>query len=223
LFYESIIQYFVFIFLPIDLFRKWEIFETKNDKIAVLLPGYTETQFIFRNLRKELRKNEIGYKVIRYKPFFGDLKKLTNDLKLEIDLLLERNRKYEIYIIGHSMGGLIGRYLLENNSYSNVCSLIMIATPHKGTIFGRFGIGKCAKQLIPNSRFLNGLSKSSISNTMNLYSQMDSLIYPRNSAIYFENNIALKDKTLHNSTVFNSETTKLIIEEIKYGKCNTTN
>ncbi len=140
LLFESLIQFFVFIFLPIDLLRKWERYESNTNKIAILLPGYSETQFVFWNLRRQLKKNNIGYKTIKYKPFLGDLTKLAKDLKLEIGLILKNNSESEIYIIGHSMGGLIGRYLLENNNYTNICCLIMIATPHSGTVLGKIGI-----------------------------------------------------------------------------------
>jgi pimeloyl-ACP methyl ester carboxylesterase len=223
LFRETIIQFFVFLFFPIDIISKWEIHDLSNKKIAILLPGYSETQFVFWKIRKQLRKNEIGYKVIKYKPFLGDLKILTRNLKIELDSILTSNPKSEIFIIGHSMGGLIGRYFLENYNYPNIHSLIMISTPHKGTILGQFGLGKCAKQLIPNSGFINDLSKSPICKTLNIYSTADSLICPRESAIYIENNIVLKDKLLHNSTMFNKETSRIIIEDIKYGKYKTSN
>jgi triacylglycerol lipase len=223
LLYESFLQVFVFLSLPIDFLRRWDTYESTSNKFAVLLPGYSETQFVFWNLRRNLKKNNIGYKTIKYKPFFGDLTKHAKDLKMEIDVICNNNCEPEIYIIGHSMGGLIGRYFLENNNYTNVCYLIMIATPHNGTILGKLGIGECANQLIPNSNFLNDLSDKPIVNSMNLYSNADSLICPRDSAIYMKNNFLIKNKPLHNSTLFKYETINLIIERIRYGKCNSTN
>ena len=216
LLFELFIQYIIIIILPI------ENYESNSNKIAILLPGYSETQFVFWRLRRQLKQNNISYKTIKYKSFFGDLTKLANDLKLDIDLILKNNSNSEIYIIGHSMGGLVGRFLLENNYYNNCC-LIMIATPHSGTFLSKIGFGKCAKQMRPNSKFITSLSNIPINNSMNFYSVADSLICPRISAVYIKNNYKIKNQPLHNGTLFSRHVSELIIERIKYGKYYTTN
>jgi triacylglycerol lipase len=216
---ESFLQYGVFFFLLVDSFRKWESYRSPiNNKIAILLPGYMETQLIYMKIMKHLRKNEIGYKCIRYKPFTGDLKNLAENLKILIDLIVEENKQSEIYLIGHSMGGLIGRYFLETYEYKNIHSLIMIATPHKGTIMAKFGIGKCSEQMTPGSNFIRNLSNNFIEDSINFYSIADSLICPRNNALYLKNNHKIESHPLHNSTVFSMSAIKIIIDKIVYGK-----
>ncbi|MBN1184238.1 MAG: alpha/beta fold hydrolase [Bacteroidales bacterium] len=218
IFKESLLQYCVFIILPFELFTKWEINEGKSNKFVILLPGYSETQFIFWKIRKVLEKNNIGYMTMKYKPILGDLYKHSNDLKQTIDLFLKENDKLNIYILGHSMGGLIGRHFLENNNYNNVKSLIMIATPHKGTYLAKLGIGKSSKQLRPNSNFLKELRDDKLLSVLNIYSDADNLICPRSNALFQRNNINLENLPLHNSCLFQKQTLRIIKDNILYGK-----
>ena len=212
--YESLLQYFVFIFLPIDLIRKWEINKTKSNKYVILLPGYSETQFIFWRIRKVLKLTGVNFFTIKYKPFLGDLHLQIEILKTQISSISATEDDAEIYLIGHSMGGLIGRYYVENYDNNNIKLLVMIATPHRGTILGKFGIGRSAKQLIPENPFLKKLKNNNLGKILNIYSKADSLICPRQSAIYSDNSISLDSKPLHNSTLFNRQTLTLIKDKI---------
>jgi len=149
-------------FLPIDLIRKWEINKTNSKKYVILLPGYSETQFIFWRIRKILKLTGVNYLTIKYKPFLGDIYLQIELLKTQISSIKTIDENAEIYLIGHSMGGLIGRYYVEYHDSNNIKLLVMIATPHKGTFLGKFGVGKSAKQLVPKNPFLQQLKNNNL-------------------------------------------------------------
>lgn len=74
------------------------------------------------------------------------------------------SNKYRFNIIGHSMGGLVARYYIENlNQDSHVCKLITICTPHWGSDMakasnnvGFWGHKLCDHDLHPNSAMYGG-------------------------------------------------------------------
>lgn len=214
---ELIIQYFVFLlFLP-DFFSKWKPTVEKANEYVILLPGYTETRFVFWKVIRRLKKERFNFVVIKYKPFFGSLVSQSNNLKITIDKILANNSDAEIFIVGHSMGGLIGRHYLENNNNKNISSLIMIATPHKGTYLAKMGIGRCSREITPESTFIKNLKKQPINKSINILSDGDNMICPRESAKYFDENIKIEAAPLHNSIIFSSQTIQIIINIIKNG------
>lgn len=216
---ESIFQYQIFLNLPIDLlFKDWNSKNINGDKFVFLLPGYSETRYIFKKISNSLEKTKISYKILRYKPFFGPLESQSNILANEITTLITKNPQVKIYIIGHSMGGLIGRHCLSINNFRNVDSLLMISTPHKGTVFGRIAVGKCAKQMVPNNQFLNSLNKIKPKiRSYNYFSRGDNLISPRDNMLYLENNYELENRPLHNSTVNHDKVREFILDNIING------
>lgn len=211
---EGVLQCIVFIMLPIDLLRKWDVYEGNKNKMVILLPGYTETQFIFYKLKKRLLKRRIGYKTLRYKPFLGDLESQVEVLEFLISNLINENPDIDIYLVGHSMGGLVGRKYLE--SYENqIKKLIMISTPQKGTLLAKLALGNSATDFKPNSKFVKSLKNSAFSNVLNIYSEGDNLIVPSSSLQYYNKNFILKNNLLHNSTMFSNESIHKMLCEIE--------
>ncbi len=215
---ECLLQIIVFIYLPFDMVRDWDHKDSASNEFVFLLPGYTETEFIFWRLKRSLKANNIGYKVIKYKPFFGDLERQTLLLNYEIDFLVERNNNCNIHLVGHSMGGLVGRLYCENYQDNRVQNLIMVSTPHNGTLLSIIGYGTSAKQMRPGSDLIENLKNEPIENAINIYSISDSLVCPRSSCKYLKNNFKIRNQALHNSTMFESETIDLIINHLRDGK-----
>jgi triacylglycerol lipase len=61
-----------------------------------------------------------------------------------------------VHLIGHSMGGLDSRYLISCLGMSErVLSLTTLGTPHRGTHFADWGIGRLARFVRPVCDFVN--------------------------------------------------------------------
>src|SRR5439155_5759941 len=65
-----------------------------------------------------------------------------------------------IHIVGHSLGGIVGRYAVQLGGLEGVEVCITIGSPHHGTPMARFGLGVTARQLRPGSDVLRRLSAS---------------------------------------------------------------
>ncbi|HEX3758877.1 MAG TPA: alpha/beta fold hydrolase [Kofleriaceae bacterium] len=65
----------------------------------------------------------------------------------------------EVDLIGHSMGGIVGRYYVSLAGGDGIVRhLITIGTPHSGTEVSRIGIGHPTRELVLNSPLLTRLA-----------------------------------------------------------------
>ena len=129
----------------------------------ILIHGLWNKSDIFSSITSKL--DEIGIEY--FAPTLNHKYGVTSIVKLAYilnDLILEKyNLEKDLDILGFSMGGIIGRYWInEFNGYKRTRRFITVGSPHKGTL---------ASQLVPkypfrgiyemkiNSRLLNELSK----------------------------------------------------------------
>ncbi len=65
---------------------------------------------------------------------FNSVSKRAEELKIQVDKILEETGSKKVNIIAHSMGGLDARYLVSRLNYKDhVASITTISTPHYGT------------------------------------------------------------------------------------------
>ncbi|MCR9253705.1 MAG: alpha/beta hydrolase [bacterium] len=191
---------------------RWIHHLSGSNKHVILLPGYSETQFIFSRIGKQLKMHNISFQCIKYNSFLGDLEVTSDEIGKYLLDFHKSNPNKEIYLIGHSMGGLIGKFICLHNQIP-IKKLIMVATPHNGTKFGFIGIGKAAAQLTPYSSFLKKTESIPSTEIVNYYSEMDNLIIPNNSCL-LQNNDNLTIKGMHNSTVLLSDNCRDILMHV---------
>ena len=99
------------------------------------------------------------------------------------------NQKIPIGLVGFSMGGLVSRYYLQELSgHQRVSHFFSIAAPHHGTIMAYFSTRLGAKQMRPNSLFLQNLQQSAdCLQTLRCYSfwtPWDLMILPASSSVW---------------------------------------
>lgn len=118
---------------------------------------------------------------------------LKDQLEKQYDDIEEAYHTDEVLVVGHSMGGLIARYCVEELGYDDmVDTVITFGTPHKGTqvatSFSPFFEG--ARDLTPESDFLEDLNGDGVSENLdygNFYTPNDSAIWPSENARIPEN------------------------------------
>lgn len=142
-------------------------YNQNNGDYVVLLHGLGRTSLSMQNLGVKLAKN--GYKVINinYPSRSDSIENLVdNYLKKELsEKCTDKNKK--INFVAHSMGGIMIRYLLDNNEIPNVNKIIMLAPPNQGssmadkwstTKVGNYIMGPALKELTTNENsFVNNL------------------------------------------------------------------
>jgi len=152
----------------------------------ILIHGLWNTSSIFSSITSKLDDIGIEYFAPTLKHSYGmtSIIDLTNTLN---ELILEKyGFKRELDILGFSMGGIIGRYWIQNfNGYKRTRKFISIGSPHKGTLIA---------QCVPNypfrgisemkikSRFLRQLAKNDFFlddiNCINFFTYWDLMVFP---------------------------------------------
>ncbi len=166
--YMYIFASWVFGFIPIENYisrRKGAITTP-----TFIIPGWLHTKAVifplFLMLRGRGVENIFSFSA---QPFTGSVEEIAemcvSKIKKILDILADE--KKEIFLIGHSLGGLVAKYITENqdNFGLKVKKCITICTPHKGTKLAYFAFGKSAKQMLPNSEFIRKYSDVSDKNT----------------------------------------------------------
>ena len=105
-----------------------------NDNLVVLIHGYNKDESDMVHLRTNL--TDLGYDciVINLPTRFGTIDDCNQVLHSKLSKMLPTmTEQLKVHFVGHSMGGLIIRSYLANNSFPNLGRCVLIAPPNKGT------------------------------------------------------------------------------------------
>ena len=141
-------------------------FNAFSSECVVLLHGYTKSNKAMQKIEKELL--EEGYIVQNIS--YPSTKHSIETLDIEyLSPQIDNSRCAKINFIGHSMGGLLIRQHLSRVHYNNLGYVMFITSPHNGSEIVSFLsshnalkwllVGPAVKQLAPESKFLQNLSK----------------------------------------------------------------
>ena len=97
---------------------------------VVLVHGLLGNRVHFRSLRKSLEERGIGrFATFCYRPRI-DYRTLSVELGTFIGEILVRTGARSLDVVGHSLGGLIARYLVETGAGSRIRRLITLGSPY---------------------------------------------------------------------------------------------
>lgn len=142
-------------------------FKKEHMRPVLLIQGFGSTRRCFHILEKRLRHDGYDVFMIRIGGWFGTMNTrgvsdVAADILKKLESLRERFKFGQIAIIGHSKGGIIGRYLVTClDGAKHVHTLITLGAPHKGyrpaglLSFTPVGLlSKGLRQLRPRSKLL---------------------------------------------------------------------
>lgn len=155
---------------------------------VVLVPGYLDFEFFFHVIRKKLLAQGRTVVYLDLWPNMGDIKVKATALKNTVAELKAKTGARQVDVIGHSMGGLITRYYIQElGGLDQLERLITLATPHHGTIVSYLGPSKGASQMHPGSDFLKALNANDESPGPIKYTSiragLDEIVIPHSSPI----------------------------------------
>ncbi|QKW08695.1 alpha/beta fold hydrolase [Streptomyces sp. NA04227] len=104
---------------------------------VVLLHGFIDNRSVFVLLHRWLtRDGRHHVESLNYSPLTSDIRAAADLLGRHIEELCERTGHEQVDVVGHSLGGLIGRYYVQRlGGDARVRTLITLGTPHEGTRF----------------------------------------------------------------------------------------
>ncbi|GGX52399.1 lipase family alpha/beta hydrolase [Saccharospirillum salsuginis] len=151
----------------------------------LLVHGYACNEGFWRPLLRSLEaQGNRPLETLNLEPVFGDLDSHVEQLNTAIEALCLRSQARTITILAHSMGGLVARRYLQRYGANRVDRLILLGTPHHGTGLAYWGLGRNARQMEPDSPWLQTLNRVPTPVPIfNLYSRCDTIVSPRQSAL----------------------------------------
>jgi triacylglycerol esterase/lipase EstA (alpha/beta hydrolase family) len=104
----------------------------------------------------------------------------------EVEKVRAESQSDQVDLVGQSMGGLVIRtYLLENSARSKVRRVVTLGTPHGGSKLAVLGLGQAAKEMIPGSVFLESLNQGvqipESGHFCAIYTIVDNMVLPNES------------------------------------------
>ena len=107
----------------------------KDQKLVILIHGLFMEKFSMKYFEYHLKK--LGYKVenFQYSTYWFSAEKTFK----RIDKIIQKYPNYSIYLVGHSMGGLVARGYIQNHlNHYPIDKIVTIGTPHQGSSIAKY-------------------------------------------------------------------------------------
>lgn len=152
-------------------------------------------------------------------PPFGSLDDYAAIVHAAVERLRAATGAARVAVVAHSMGGLALRCYLRRYGDAAVARAITIASPHHGTRLARFGHGRNAAQMRPESRFLHDLAADEDAarraKFVCIATHDDNLIVPRTSPLLGGARHHLLDGVGHLATIEDRRVWEIVEREIR--------
>ncbi|MDT0260243.1 alpha/beta fold hydrolase [Jatrophihabitans lederbergiae] len=153
---------------------------------VVLVHGIGDNRSAFAILRRTLRRRGYGrITTVNYSPLTSDVRKAAADLARHVERLCAQTGYEQLFLVGHSLGGLIARYYVQClGGDARVNTLVTLGSPHAGTQLARIAPLPVARQLRPGSELMRELAGPADCGTrfVAIYSDRDEVVVPNRSA-----------------------------------------
>jgi triacylglycerol lipase len=156
---------------------------------VLLVHGIVDNRTIFVPLRRSLRRRGFhSIQTFSYGPHTTDVRETAARLAVVVEQMCEESGSERVFIIGHSLGGLIARYYVQRlEGHRRVDTLITLGSPHEGTLTAELFPHRLVRQLRTRSDLIEELREPAPdcdTRFLAVYSEVDHLIVPaRNGAI----------------------------------------
>jgi triacylglycerol lipase len=150
---------------------------------VVLVHGLVDNRSIFTVMRRALKRR--GFAQVctwNYSPLQRDVESAAAALGRHVEQLCRETGHERVHIVGHSLGGLVARYLVQRlGGDARVESLVTLGTPHAGTRWAHVLPTPLVRQLRPGSALMRELAEPAPTcrtPITALYSDLDQVVVP---------------------------------------------
>lgn len=153
----------------------------------VLVHGIFDNRSIFTLLRRGLHRRGFGSTyALNYSALTDDIRSVAARLGALIDQVCEETEHERVHVIGHSLGGLIARYLVQRlGGDQRVHTVVTLGTPHQGTLPARIVPLETARQMRIGSDLIAELAEPAPgcrTRFLAFWSDIDQLVIPQSHA-----------------------------------------
>ena len=165
----------------------------------LLVHGYCSNRGMWVKFRQRLQQASVGPVFsVDLSPPFASIDRLATQLATRIDEVCAQTGASQVFVIAHSMGGLVTRAYMQQNGRKRVAGFLSLGSPHHGSALATFGLGVCVREIRRQSDWLARLAQSEtqMAHTTlpawSIYTTNDDLAYPpETSRLSWADNIAL--------------------------------
>ena len=153
----------------------------------ILIHGVVDNRSVFTMLRRGLRKRGFGRVVhLNYSMATHDIRKVAIRLSDLIEQVVRETGYERVHVVGHSMGGLVGRYYAQvMHGDRRVHTLVTLGTPHSGTQPARLVPAPISRQMRPGSDLtmeFDAPATGCRTRFVAMWSDLDAMILPKHNA-----------------------------------------
>ena len=152
----------------------------------LLIAGFMCNRAAWKPLLDSGLLRECNVATVNLEPIFGDIDHYAEVVHGAVERLRQASGAARVVLVGHSMGGLAARVYLRRHGDAHVARVVTLASPHHGTIFGRLGASRNARQMAKDSRFVGHLNRDDRgrwSRFTTVATRDDNLVVPRASPL----------------------------------------
>jgi pimeloyl-ACP methyl ester carboxylesterase len=185
----------------------------------LLIHGYSMNRstwmLFFLRLKREGFENIVTINLPPFSPIEKDADLVHRTLERYSEILPGKRW----VLIGHSMGGLVIRSYLKKYGSDRVLRAYTLGTPHQGTLMAHLGYGKNARQMVPQSSFLEDLLSGEENGKLllSIASRLDNLVVPWRNALHPRAPaLVLSEPIGHNHLVLHPRVFQTIVADLRF-------
>lgn len=188
----------------------------EHDDVVIFVHGFFATAGVFRPMRQRI-VDDTGSKVASFTHAPGvSIVRIAKSLARIVDRMAKCKR---VHLVGHSLGGLVARYYVQElGGHERVSQTISLGSPFGGTeIARRFPI-LVGRELSRTSPLLARLRARAHEHEVphtSIVAEDDSMIVPRESAVFPRGDVVVLPNRGHNSLLFDGESITAVTERVK--------
>lgn len=188
----------------------------EHDDVVIFVHGFFATAGVFRPMRERI-VDETGSKIASFTHAPGvGIVRIAKSLARIVDRMATCKR---VHLVGHSLGGLVARwYVQELGGHARVSQTISLGSPFGGTELARRFPILVGRELARTSPLLARLRARAHEHEVphtSIVAEDDSMIVPRESAVFPRGDVVVLPNRGHNSLLFDAESIAAVTDRVK--------
>ena len=184
----------------------------------LLIAGFMCNRAAWKPLLDSGELREFNVATVNLEPIFGDIDAYADVVHRAVERLRAATGAARVVLVGHSMGGLAARVYLRKHGDAHVARIVTLASPHHGTIFGRLGHSRNARQMARGSRFIQQVAahdRGRWTRFTTVVTRDDNLVVPRSSPLLPGSKQFEIDGVGHLALIEDPRAWRVIVEEAR--------
>jgi predicted alpha/beta hydrolase family esterase len=185
--------------------------------VIVLLHGFLCNQRIWTKFERSLEKTA-AVVAVNVDPLFWNIENSAKQLAEHLRQIKESNPLSKIFVVGHSMGGVLARVFAQKNP-GQIAGVLSIGSPHHGTEISVTVGGHQNGPVTPRTKWLQAFNEAAKNTKADdcvicVWSDCDNIVFPQTSSCLHRGHDHLLPGLGHLSLLTDGRAKKVIVSLI---------